>query len=185
MGRIGRASERGPVFADLVAEHSDRLLRTAYLLCYDLVEAEDLVQETWVRIARRWPRIGRLDNPFGYARRVLVNVAIDTQPARDRRRDELRTRPAADPSPIPDTQAEQALASVEIKDELARALALLTTRQRAVLVLRYWEDLPEQQTAHVLGCSIGTVKSTASKALARLRTDPTVTEAIVVLKETP
>jgi RNA polymerase sigma-70 factor (sigma-E family) len=176
--------EREDRFADLVAEHSDRLLRIAYLLCYDLGEAEDLVQETWARIARRWQRVGRLDNPFGYARQVLVNVAIDTQPARGRRRSELGSDTGRDHAPIPDAHTDRDFASVEARDELTRALAQLTTRQRAVLVLRYWEDIPEQQVAQLLGCSVGTVKSTASKALVRLRRDFAAAQASFSPRET-
>ena len=156
-------------FVALVARESGALMRTAYLLCYDLHEAEDLVQETWTRLARRWQRSGGLDNPGGYARRILVNAAIDSQPARGRRRRELATDEALiEP---PDAASVRALRAVDDQDELARAMAGLTRRQRAVLVLRYFDDLPEQRVAELLGCSVGTVKSTASKALASLRTD--------------
>jgi RNA polymerase sigma-70 factor (sigma-E family) len=161
-------------FDRLVAESSDRLLRTAFLLCSDLSEAEDLVQETWTRIARRWPRIKGMQHPAAYARRVLVNLAIDSQPTRTRHRGELSSEDEAERPDVADFGAERALRSVESHDLLAQALAELTTRQRAVLVLRYWDDLPEQQVAEILGCSVGTIKSTASKALSKLRANLTI-----------
>lgn len=156
-------------FVALVAEQSASLLRTAYLLCYDLSEAEDLVQETWTRLARRWSRVGALDNPAGYARRVLVNAAIDSQPGRSRRRSELTSTASPAPSELVDADGQRALRAVEDQDQLARALAGLSRRQRAVLVLRYFDDLPEKRVAELLGCSTGNVKSTASRALATVR----------------
>jgi len=147
------------------------MLRTAYLLCYDAAEAEDLVQETWAQVARRWQRVGRAENPSAYARRVLINLAIDSQADRGRRRTELTAAAQESVADLAQPNTDSALHSIEHHDQLAQALAELTARQRAVLVLRYWDDLSEEQTADLLGCSIGTVKSTASKALARLRTD--------------
>src|SRR5581483_7612389 len=129
----------------------------------DTGEAEDLVQETLVKVARRWPRVRRMEQPRAYAHRVLVNLAIDGARGRSRRRGELDA--AAE---LPDTAAE-ALAGVEARADLLDALGRLNTRQRAVLVLRYFNDLSESQTAEVLGCSQGTVKSSASRGLARLR----------------
>jgi RNA polymerase sigma-70 factor (sigma-E family) len=164
-----RTNSDEDAFERLVAESSDRLVRTAFLLCSDLNEAEDLVQETWTRMARRWPRIKGMQHPTAYARRVLVNLAIDGQSTRARHRVELSHERAAGPPDVVDLGAERALRSVESHDLLSQALADLTTRQRAVLVLRYWDDLPEQQVAEILGCSVGTVKSTASKALSKLR----------------
>jgi RNA polymerase sigma-70 factor (sigma-E family) len=157
-------------FAALVADLTGPLLRTAYLLCYDLAEAEDLVQETWARMAKRWQRGGAVDSPAAYAHRVLVNAAIDSQPARGRRRAELhRDKSGELPEPA-DPGSIRSLHAVDDQDVLARALTRLPRRQRAVVVLRYFDDLPEQEVASVLGCSPGTVKSTASRALHALRT---------------
>jgi RNA polymerase sigma-70 factor (sigma-E family) len=130
---------------------------------WDLGEAEDLVQETLFEVARRWPRVRRMERPIAYARRILVNRALNGSARRTRRRQELipRTAPerAAEPSGAGDTDGQ---------DELMGALAALPPRMRAVLVLRYFLDLPEAEVAAALNCSLGTVKSTASRGLARL-----------------
>ena len=99
-----------------------------------------------------------------YARRILVNLALDAAGGRTRRRSELDGAPA-----VADGPARDLLVGFETRAELLDALARLTPRQRAVLVLRYFNDLTEAQTAEVLGCSPGTVKSNASRGLARLR----------------
>jgi RNA polymerase sigma-70 factor (sigma-E family) len=150
-------------FDQFVATHVDDLLRTAYLIVWDEGEAEDLVQECLLKVARRWPRIRRMEQPRAYARRVLVNLALDGARDRAQRRRELE--PEAPPSPI----AADPLPALEARAELLQALGQLQERQRAVLVLRYFNDLTEAQVAEVLGCSPGTVKSSASRGLARLR----------------
>ena len=150
-------------FERFVADSSDALLRTAYLIVWDLGEAEDLVQETLFEVARRWPRIRRMERPIAYARRILVNRALSGSARRTRRRQELTT-----PMP-PDGAAESSVpGEIDSQDELMAALTALPPRQRAVLVLRYFLDLPEAEVAAALQCSLGTVKSTASRALARL-----------------
>jgi RNA polymerase sigma-70 factor (sigma-E family) len=151
-------------FDAFVAGNLEHLLKTAYLITWDSGEAEDLVQECLFRVARRWPRVRRMANPRAYARRILVNLAVDGARGRARRRGELES-----PSEFGDGPARDLLAGLETRDELLEALARLSTRQRAVLVLRYFNDLTEAQTAAVLGCEPGTVKSNASRGLARLR----------------
>jgi RNA polymerase sigma-70 factor (sigma-E family) len=153
-------------FEQFVAESSDPLLRTAYLIVWDLSEAEDLVQECLLTVARRWPRVRRMQHPRAYARRVLVNLALDGRRRRARRRQELEAPPSAWARR---SDEDGAIAGVEARRDLVDALATLPPRQRAVLVLRYFEDLTEAQVASVLGCSVGTVKSTASRGLARLQ----------------
>ncbi len=150
-------------FDQFVAAHVDDLLRTACLIVWDEAEAEDLVQECLLKVARRWPRVRRMQQPRAYARRILVNLAIDGARGRARRRSELE--PRAEASPI----AVDPLAALDTRAELLEALGRLSARQRAVLVLRYFNDLTEAQVADVLGCSPGTVKSSASRGLARLR----------------
>jgi RNA polymerase sigma-70 factor (sigma-E family) len=150
-------------FDQFVASHVDDLLRTAYLIVWDEGEAEDLVQECLLRVARRWPRIREMEQPRAYARRILVNLALDGARDRKRRRHELEPGApasliAVDPPP-----------EFEARAELLQALGQLHERQRAVLVLRYFNDLTEAQVAEVLGCSPGTVKSSAFRGLARLR----------------
>jgi RNA polymerase sigma-70 factor (sigma-E family) len=150
-------------FDEFVSTHVDDLLRTAYLIVWDSAEAEDLVQECLLKVARRWPRIRRMDQPRAYARRVLVNLALDGARGRARRRSELEPRGAASAS------AFDPVAALDARAELLQALGQLPERQRAVLVLRYFNDLTEAQVAEALGCSPGTVKSSASRGLARLR----------------
>jgi len=151
-------------FDQFVAAHVDDLLQTAYLIAWDAAEAEDLVQECLFKVARRWPRVRSMDQPRAYARRILINLAIDGARSRARRRVEL------DPPPL--GAAERSVdpfAALDTHVELVEALGRLPPRQRAALVLRYFHDLTESQAAEVLGCSPGTVKSNASRGLARLR----------------
>ena len=147
-------------FDRFVAASTDTLLRTAYLIVWDLPEAEDLVQETLFKVASRWPKVSRMDHPAAYARQVLVNLALDGRVKRARRRDELSAARPGEPA--------AATVPLDSHDELHAALVALPPRQRAVLVLRYYLDLPEAEVAAALECSVGTVKSTASRALARL-----------------
>jgi RNA polymerase sigma-70 factor (sigma-E family) len=151
-------------FDEFVAGNLERLLRTAYLITWDAGEAEDLVQECLFKVARRWPRVRGMAQPWAYARRILVNLALDDARGRARRSGELDGAPA-----LVDGPARDLLVGLETRAELIDALARLTPRQRAVLVLRYFNDLTEAQTAEVLGCSPGTVKSSTSRGLARLR----------------
>jgi RNA polymerase sigma-70 factor (sigma-E family) len=148
---------------------TDGLLRTGYLVVCDLPEAEDLVQETLLRVARRWPRVRRMDQPVAYARRILINLALDDARRRSRRRHELDPGPAELLELEQDPVSSAAASGFALRAELVGALRELPPRQRAVLVLRFFEDLSEARTAEVLGCSVGTVKSTTSRALARVR----------------
>ena len=150
-------------FDKFVAAHVDDLLRTAYLIVWDEGEAEDLVQECLLKVARRWTRVRRMEQPQAYARRILVNLALDGARRRAQRRREL------EPGTPPVLSAIDPLQALETRAELLQALGQLHERQRAVLVLRYFNDLTEAQVADVLGCSPGTVKSSASRGLARLR----------------
>src|SRR4051794_3038683 len=145
-------------FDEFVATSADRLVRTAYLLCGDRGHAEDLVQSALLRTARRW-RSAR-HRPEAYARRVLVNLA------KDRWRD-LSRRPAE--ASFDQDVAAPADESALDRDALLRATRRLPPGQRAVLVLRYFDDLSAQDTAAALGCSTGTVKSQTARALDRLR----------------
>jgi RNA polymerase sigma-70 factor (sigma-E family) len=138
------------------------LVRYATALCGDPTEAEELVQSALVRVALRWPFVRDKDNPDGYVRRAIVNGYLTTW-----RR--LRSRETSMAEPPDVVVATDAAAGVDDVVTVRRALAALPPRQRAVLVLRYLEDRSEQETADLLGCSVGTVKSQASKALAKLR----------------
>jgi RNA polymerase sigma-70 factor (sigma-E family) len=147
-------------FERFVADNGNGLLRTAYLMAGDLHEAEDLVQETLFKVASKWPRVRRMENPVAYTRRILVNQALHGRAKRSRNRAELTA------TPPPETASNAA--HLDIHDELFDALAALPPRQRAALVLRYLLDLPEAEVASALGCSLGTVKSSTSRALTRL-----------------
>jgi RNA polymerase sigma-70 factor (sigma-E family) len=168
-GGAVNAEEEG--FAQFVEARQRALQRTAWLLTGDWALAEDLVQTALVRSWPRWERIQRRDDPEIYVRRVLVNTWTGWN--RRRWRGEYPT------TPIPDREAIGDLA-VEVTGRVAvrSVLQSLTARQRAVLVLRIFDDLPEAQVAQVLGCAVGTVKSTMAKALARLREDPRLTDLL-------
>jgi RNA polymerase sigma-70 factor (sigma-E family) len=154
-------------FAEFVAARSPALLRSAWLLTGDWFTAQDLVQASLAKTWPRWDRVLRRDDPEVYVRRVMFNTYATWR--RRRWRDERAT----------DVLPERALvdagyAEVEHRDALRTALAALPRRQRAVIVLRYFDDLTEQQTAAVLGCAVGTVKSSAARALAALRKHPSL-----------
>ena len=165
--RVSTADRRRAEFERFVAESTEPLVRAAYLVVGDLAEAEDLVQECLIKVAKRWPRVRSMDHPRAYARRVLINLALDGSRRRVRNRGELELGDAVQDGR--DEESARELAAIDSRSELQQALAMLTPRQRAVLVLRYFEDLSEADTAAALGCSIGTVKSTASRALVRLQ----------------
>ena len=152
-------------FAQFVEARERALQRTAYLLTGDWALAEDLVQTALARAWPRWERITRSDDPEIYVRKVLVNTW--TTWSRRRWRGE---KPSA---AVPDTAAAGDVAEeVTVRVGLRRALGSLTPRQRAVLVLRVYDDLPEAQVAHLMNCAVGTVKAAMSQALAKLRENP-------------
>jgi RNA polymerase sigma-70 factor (sigma-E family) len=156
---VREGSEAG--FTEFVRDRSTALLRTAVLLVGgDRGHAEDLLQGVLERMYVRWDRID--GPPEAYARTALTHAAVNRWRTR-RRRPELPL-PADDPGGAGDRAAE-----VDLRDALVRALLTLPPRQRAVLVLRFLDDLPEEEVARALGCSVGTVKSQTSRALARLR----------------
>ena len=147
-------------FEAFVAARSDDLLRTAVLLTRDRGHAEDLLQTALVKAYRRWHRIDGAD-PYPYVRRVLVTTAASWR--RLRVTQEIVSLPAHDPAGPDATDA------VAERQGMAEALATLPPRMRAVLVLRYSEDLTAAGTAEMLGCSVHTVKSQTVRGLARLR----------------
>jgi RNA polymerase sigma-70 factor (sigma-E family) len=153
-------------FESFATQASDPLLRTGYLMTGDAGDAEDLVQETFLRVARQWSRIRSMDHPAAYARRILINLVLDEAGHRSRQRAELQRQTSG--TEAADEPTARALREVDDLAEFRWALAQLPARQRAVLVLRYWTDLPVSEVADILGCSAGTVTSTASRAAARL-----------------
>jgi RNA polymerase sigma-70 factor (sigma-E family) len=154
----GRSAES---FREFVANRSSALLRTAVLLSGgDRHAGEDLLQNALIKVAGRWNRV---DDPEAYVRQVLYRQQISRWRLKWPRRE-------VSYGEVPDTPAAGGdAAAAELRVVLRAALARLTARQRTVLVLRYFEDLPEADVARLLGCSVGTVRSTTHRSLARLR----------------
>jgi RNA polymerase sigma-70 factor (sigma-E family) len=151
-------------FRDFLHARLDQLSRVAYLLTGDHYAAEDLLQNALIKVGTRWRRVATADDPDAYVRRILYHEHISAW----RRVGRGAERPAAEP-PVPPSRRDEA-DDVVRRMMLRRALAQLTPRQRAVILLRYFEDLSEVDTAAVLQCSVGTVKSQTNHAIGRLRT---------------
>lgn len=154
-------ADREREFGEYVDARAAVLRRTAYLLCGDWHRAEDLVQTALVKLYVAWPRLRADGAVDAYVRQILVRTAID-----DSRR-WFRHRETTSLQAVPDLPA--ACGDVDDGMDVRSALAALSPGQRAAVVLRYWEDLPVAETATLLGCSEGTVKSQAAKGLAALR----------------
>jgi RNA polymerase sigma-70 factor (sigma-E family) len=156
-----RSTERDREFVDFATAQRAPLVRMARLLTAgDEALAEDLVQTTLTRLYLAWPRVRRAGNPVGYARTTLTHAFVDER-RRGHRRFETTT----------DTITDRPTAAREpgLGDVVLTALRALAPRQRAVVVLRHWLDLDVAETARILDCSTGTVKSQNAKALATLR----------------
>ena len=148
-------------FEAFVAARSRHLLHAAHLLTGDRHRAEDLLQTALTRAYLRWDRI---DEPEGYVRRTMVNAHTDwwrRKPWREQATDA-----------VPEVAVGDTTTAYDARDAVLAALATLSGRQRAVVVLRYYEGLSEAEIAAALGCSAGTVKSAASRAMAKLRVHP-------------
>lgn len=155
-------------FEDFVDGSSARLFTMALLLTgQQRPDAEDLLQGVLERAYRRWRRICRNGDPEPYVRQMLVHASVDRWRQRRHRREQPLTAVGANVGADP-AAGDQA-SEVADRDLLLRALAMLPAGQRAVLVLRYFCDLSEAQTAATLGCSVGSVKKQASRALATMR----------------
>jgi RNA polymerase sigma-70 factor (sigma-E family) len=158
-------------FAQFVEARQRALQRTAWLLTGDWALAEDLVQTALARSWPRWERIRRRDDPEIYVRRVMVNTWAHWS--------RRRWRGEQPSESVPDGQAPGDMAAeVAVRMAVRGALGSLAPRQRAVFVLRVFDDLSEAQVAQVLGCAVGTVKSTMARAAARLREDPRLAELL-------
>ncbi|ACU75400.1 RNA polymerase, sigma-24 subunit, ECF subfamily [Catenulispora acidiphila DSM 44928] len=150
-------------FWEFVTARRRGLVRVAFLLTGDHGLAEDFVQDALFQAYRHWRRIERREQPEAYVRKIVVNLAN----SRWRR---LKDRNVSLYSSVPDRPTTRdAHADVDRSDEVWRALATLPTGMRTVIVLRFYEELSEAETAAVLGKSVGTVKSQSSRGLARLR----------------
>ena len=152
-----------PGFRDYVAARRRSLLRTAYMLTGNSADAEDLVQSALAKTYLAWDRIEYRSALDGYVRRAMVNTHISWW--RRRRLEEYPT------DEIPDRAVADHTGTSDLADTLRRAVDRLPQRMRAAVVLRYFEDMTEAEVADVLGVSLGTVKSTVSRAVAKLRID--------------
>ena len=148
-------------FTGFVRTHTPALLRTAYLLTGTSGAAEELVQDTLVRLYPKWSKVEAAELPLAYVRRSLVNVYVN-QHRRQRREVVLELVPES-------VDRSDANARIDDRDEVWAMLRTLPDRQRAALVLRYFHDLPDDQIARALECRVGTVRSLVSRGLAALR----------------
>ena len=149
-------------FAEFVAARSGALHRAAYLMVGDVGLAQDLVQEALTKTYVAWPRLRDPANAESYTRKAITTTAITWF----RKKSWYGERPA---DRVPETADAGHADAVAVRTSLMSALAQLPPRQRAVIVLRYYEDLTEAQTAAALGCAVGTVKSQGAAALGKLR----------------
>ena len=148
-------------FPDFVSRRQESLLRLAFLLTGDRGHAEDLVQTALMKTYRHWERVTRRGDPSAYVRRALVTTHTSW-----RRRAWHREQPTGR---LPELPATAPADPLDASEELRRALAALPPRMRATVVLRYYEDLSELQTAQVMSCSESTVNTQTARGLARLR----------------
>lgn len=149
-------------FAGFVRENTPALLRTAYLLTGNAQQAEELVQDTLVRLYPKWDRVEGADVPLAYVRRSLTNGFINHARRAARREVHYADVPErVDPF--------DPLTQLADRDQIWTGLKYLSERQRAALVLRFFEDLSDEESAAALGCRVGTVRSLISRALATLR----------------
>ena len=148
-------------FSDLVTARSQSLFHTAYLIVGDHQLAQDLLQESLVKTYVAWPRLRDVSKADAYARRTIVTTAISW-----RRRRSFHERPV---DVLPDVGVTDHVDELATRDALWAQLLMLSPRQRAAIVLRFYLDLSEAQTAEAMGCSVGAVKSQTSAGLSRLR----------------
>ena len=153
-------------FADFVRQRSTPMLRTAWLLTGgDWALAEDLAQAAFSEVWRHWPRVSVMDAPEAYAHKVMLNTFLSWR--RRRWTTEISTERI-----VVSRATTGGFATVDMREVLRHALGQLTAKQRAVIALRYFEDRSEAETAAIMGCTVGTVKSQASRAIAKLRKQP-------------
>jgi RNA polymerase sigma-70 factor (sigma-E family) len=156
-----RSSREATEFSEFMSARSASLFRTAYLIVGDHQLAQDLLQESLVKTYIAWPRLRDVSKAEGYTRKTIVTTAISW-----RRRRSFHERPM---DVLPDTAVPDPGEAVTTHASVVAQLRTLPPRQRAAIVLRYYEDLSEAQTAEVMGCSVGAVKSQVSTGLGRLR----------------
>lgn len=154
-------------FAAFVRQRSTPMLRAAWLLTGgDWALAEDLAQAALSEVWRHWSRVSVMEAPEAYAHKAMLNTFLSWRRRRRWTAEILTERLVASPATT------GGFATVDTREVLRHALRQLSARQRAVIMLRYFEDRSEAETATIMGCSVGTVKSQASKAIAKLRQQP-------------
>ena len=168
-GRAGQGYARDSAFREYYVARVSGLRATAYLLCGDWHLAEDLVQAAFTRLYLVWPRVHRFEHLDQYVRRILLRAFLSDRRRASRREDPVHQVPDASPPGRVGGPGSGADRGAEERLILLEALAVLPPRQRAVLVLRFWEDLSVEQTAGLLGVSTGSVKTHTSRGLAALR----------------
>jgi RNA polymerase sigma-70 factor (sigma-E family) len=157
-------------FDEYVAARLPALLRYAVMLTGDPHLAEDVVQDAMVRVHGHWDRIQRAEAPDAYVRRMVTNTYLGWRRSGWFRRSVAMAQ-------VPDAVVGDSADARAARDELWSRLAQLSSRQRAALVLRYYEDLPDAEIAEVMGCAVGTVRSLISRALSALRADSRLSHA--------
>ncbi|MFJ8105615.1 SigE family RNA polymerase sigma factor [Streptomyces sp. NPDC096132] len=174
MGDLKQA--RDSEYQAFVISRWPRLMRTAFLLTGEQHAAEDLVQTTLEQVYAAWRRVASADDPEAYVRRVMINAHA----RRYRRKLREFLAPRDDDEGLAHEIADTGdrIAQADDRHALLKALAELPPRQREAVVLRYWEDLTETQTAEAMGCSVGAVKSNAAKGLAKLRAIPALADMV-------
>ncbi|MFG3703383.1 SigE family RNA polymerase sigma factor [Micromonospora sp. NPDC047670] len=155
------AVDRDDAFRNYVAARAEAVRFTAYLMCGDWHEAEDLAQSSFIKLYLAWDRIDHSESIDGYVQRIVTRTFLNGRRQLWRRRERLTNAP-------PETLAAMA-PGPEQRMLLWAALAKVPPRQRATLVLRYWEDLSVEETARILDCSVGNVKSQCARGLRTLR----------------
>jgi RNA polymerase sigma-70 factor (sigma-E family) len=167
------ATDKSDVFAEFVALRSAALQRSAYLIVGDVGLAQDLVQEALTRTYLAWPRMRDPRRAEAYARKAITTTAIDWSRRRRWRAERAVPLPETAAGPVTPDHA----GDVDERTWLWLCLLQLPIRQRAAIVLRYYEDLTERETAETMGCAIGTVKSQVAAGLSKLR--PLVSEGLL------
>jgi RNA polymerase sigma-70 factor (sigma-E family) len=160
-GKVAERSQRTGRLEDIYVRNAPSALRLAYFLTGDRELAEDLMQEAFVRVAGRFRHLREPDDLPAYLRRTIVNLFTSQLRRRRLERAWLRREGGREPA--------ASNADLPVRDDLWRALALLPERQRAALVLRYYEDLSEEESARVLGCSTGALNQLVVRARTTLR----------------
>ncbi|MFB7673718.1 SigE family RNA polymerase sigma factor [Kitasatospora purpeofusca] len=155
-----KKAERDAEFNAFVTGAWPRLMRTAFLLTGERYLAEDVVQTALERTYAAWGRVTKADEPYAYVRRIVIN---------EHARRFRRRVPEQLVNAVPERTGPDGFARLDERAALLEALGTLPPGQRQAVVLRYWEDLSESQAAAAMGCSVGTVKSQASKGIAKLR----------------